>query len=50
LYSVNNNIVLTNNIIQEDDKIKIFKLGILNYDKFYELKVTTKDNNTIRYE
>ena len=37
LYRVINNIVSINNIIQEDNKIKIFKLGILNYDKFYEL-------------
>ena len=50
IYKVTNNIITTNNIIKEDNKLKIFEFGNLNYNKFYELKVTNLDNTILRYQ
>jgi hypothetical protein len=52
LYSIDSitGIVNKNNIVQEDNKIKLFTLGSLNDNKFYELKVTDYHNNISRYQ
>ena len=48
LFSTNNNIIKTKDIIIETDNIKIIKMGIFNDNLFYELKITNNDNSITR--